>query len=184
MENLNQTHWRKMFERGGNPPSQTPRTVQGSAGPPSGYDDGYQPPPQRAGEPAPLSHADITDEAAMALALDASEYKPWVLQRGRTRPPMMLHLRRFEPKSGLWMGWQISYPHLFAVEYVGDKMLSLDFGQRQFMIEGTALDELARHLQSGSVLMVQEFCDKAWRSRGEGGSISSIVKVGGHSSGG
>lgn len=31
--------------------------------------------------------------------LDTVEHKPWALQRGRSRPAMMLHLRRFEPKS-------------------------------------------------------------------------------------
>jgi hypothetical protein len=101
-----------------------------------------------------------------------------VLQRGRSRPAMMLHLRRFEPKSGLWMGWQLAYPHLVAVEYIGDKMLSLDFGGRQFMIQGNGLGELARHLQNGSVLMVQEYCDKAWAARGDGGLVNSIAKVG------
>jgi hypothetical protein len=111
------------------------------------------------------------------LDLDMAEYKPWVLQRGRSRPVMMLHLRRYEPKSGLWMGWQIAYPHLVAVEYIGDKMLSLDFGQRQFVIEGTGLDELARHLQSGSVLMVQEYAPKVWAERPDGAMVARITKM-------
>ena len=125
-----------------------------------------------------LTPEDITDEAAMALARDTTEYAPWVLQRGRARPAMMLHLRRFEPKSGLWNGWQLSYPHLIATEYTGDKMLSLDFGTRQFMLQGLGLDELAARLQQNSVLMIQEYSDKVWPTRPAGGFISSIAKVG------
>lgn len=133
---------------------------------PFGYDDGYDPALGSAAprDQPPVSHEDITDEAAMALALDTQEYRPWVLQRGRSRPALMLHLRRYEPKSGLWTGWQLSYPHLVAVEYTGDSLLSLDFGTRQFIIEGTGLTELARHLQTGSVLMVQEFSAKIWQN--------------------
>jgi hypothetical protein len=111
------------------------------------------------------------------LAFDPAEYKPWVLQRGRSRPAMMLHLRRFEAKSGLWMGWQLAYPHLVAVEYVGDTMLSLDFGGRQFMLQGRGLDELAQHLQQGSVLMVQEYSATTWTDRGSSGCITSIARV-------
>ncbi len=106
--------------------------------------------------------------------LDMTDYKPWVLQRGRSRPAMLLHLRRFEPKSGFWLSWQLSYPHLIAAEYVGDRMLSLDFGTRQFMIEGKGLDELARYLQSGSVLLLQEFSAEVWTSPGVGPLVRSI----------
>lgn len=49
----------------------------------------------------------------------------------------------------------MAYPHLIVVEYIGDKMLSLDFGIRQFMLEGRGLCELAERLQLGCVLMVQ-----------------------------
>lgn len=70
------------------------------------------------------------------------------------------------------MGWQIAYPHLIAVEYVGDTVLSLDFGARQFVIEGTGLGELARHLQSGSVLMVQEYAERVWNTE----QVSQVVK--------
>jgi len=127
---------------------------------------------------APLTPEEISDEAVMALALDTSDYKPWVLQRGRGRPAMMLHLRRYEPKPGLWCGWQIAYPHLVAVEYTGDTMLSLDFGTRQFVIEGTGLHELARHLQIGSVLMVQEYSQTIWSQRGDGPMVASIKRLG------
>lgn len=90
---------------------------------------------------------------------------------------MMIHLRRFEPKSGLWMGWQMSYHHLIAVEYTGDTMLSLDFGTRQFVIEGTGLSELTRHLQQGTVLMAQEFSGAVWSDYGGSPRIVSIVRL-------
>lgn len=178
MEDFNQTHWRKMFERGGNAAPQQPRTTQGGASPFGGYDDGYQPPPQGGGDREQLSHADISDEAAMALAFDSSEYKPWVLQRGRSRPPMMLHLRRFEPKSGKWIGWQVSYPHLVAVEYVGDTMLSLDFGTRQFVIEGIGLTKLAHELQQGIVLTITEFARDLWRQRPLDHHVQRVCLIG------
>lgn len=111
--------------------------------------------------------------------LDLAEYKPWVLQRGRSRPAMMLHLRRFEPKSGLWMGWQLAYPHLIAAEYIGDRLLSLDFGSRQFIIEGTGLDELAHRLQDGTVLVVQEYDATVWPAH-QGPRISSIRRIEGN----
>jgi hypothetical protein len=41
----------------------------------------------------------------------------------------------------------MAYPHLIVVEYIGGKMLSLDFGTRHFIIEARGLYELARHLQ-------------------------------------
>jgi hypothetical protein len=146
-----------------------------------GYDDGFDASRAQANgdmPQPPLTPEDITDEAAMALAGDTAEYTPWVLQRGGSRPAMMLHLRRFEPKSGLWVGWEIAYPHLIAVEYIGDKMLSLDFGTRQFMLQGLGLDELVARLQQNSVLMIQEYCDKVWPTRGSGGVITAIAKLG------
>ncbi len=170
MDQQNPRSWQQMFE--------PKRPAQGRAH--GGYDDGFDPNQRDArGEMPrpPLTPQEITDEAAMALALDAPEYKPWVLQRGRGRPAMMLHLRRYEPKSGLWCGWQIAYPHLVAVEYTGDRMLSLDFGQRQFVIEGTGLPELARHLQIGSVLMVQEYSDKLWANSGDIPVVCAIRKM-------
>ena len=126
-------------------------------------------------EPANHTSAPYDDDGAPAL--DLSVYKPWVLQRGRGRPAMLLELRRYEPKSGLWIGWQIAYPHLIAVEYIGDKMLSLDFGTRQFMLEGRGLDQLARHLQQGTVLSVVEYSDRVWGEQPEGGIVQRIVKL-------
>lgn len=183
----NPNHWRHMFDRGrrDQPPEPYQYSPSGQpnaapqAVPLGGFDDGYNPAQRRTGtEPtrAPLTPEEITDEAAMALALDTQEYRPWVLQRG-TRPVMMLHLRRYEPKSGLWMGWQMSYPHLVAVEYIGDKILSLDFGTRQFVIEGKGLDELARHLQEGTVLVVQEYAESVWPNHAEGRLISAVNHV-------
>lgn len=110
--------------------------------------------------------------------LDPVTYRPWIVQRGRSRAALLLHLRRYEERSGLWSGWALSYPHLVAVEYTGDQMLSLDFGTRQFMIQGTGLDELVRHLQAGSVLAIQEYSAKAWPTRDGPGLVRSIVRVG------
>jgi hypothetical protein len=187
MDQQNPTNWRQMFEaKRRDRPHEAEHSVGqantiGKGAPIGGYDDCYDPSqPNLRGElpRPPLTPEEITDEAAMALALDAPQYKPWVLQRGRGRPAMMLHLRRYEPKSGLWMGWQLAYPHLVATEYVGDTMLSLDFGTRQFVIEGTGLHELNRHLQNGSVMMVQEFAHEAWPNHNTGEVVRKIALVG------
>ncbi len=179
MDQHNSPNWRQMFEakRRERPPGND-HTSGGAAH--GGYDDGFDAAHARANGDMPhppQTPEDITDEAAMALAGDTAEYMPWVLQRGSARPMMMLHLRRFEPKSGLWCGWEIAYPHLIAVEYTGDKMLSLDFGTRQFMLQGHGLDELAARLQQGTVLMVQEYCDRVWPTRGAGGVVNSITLI-------
>jgi hypothetical protein len=187
MDNQNSSNWRTMFEakRRERPPGTEHRFGEADAArrrmAHGGYDDGFDAAHARANgdmPQPPLTPEEVTDEAAMALAGDTAEYAPWVLQRGGSRPAMMLHLRRFEPKSGLWIGWEIAYPHLIAVEYTGDKMLSLDFGTRQFMLQGSGLDELAARLQQGTVLMVQEYCDKVWPQRPAGGVITSITKLG------
>ena len=187
MDNQNPSNWRQMFEakRRDRPPGADQGMSGGEAARGGavhgGYDDGFDAARASANGDMPhppLTPEDITDEAAMALAGDTAEYVPWVLQRGPSRPAMMLHLRRFEPKSGLWIGWEIAYPHLIAVEYIGDKMLSLDFGTRQFMLQGHGLDELVARLQQGTVLMVQEYCDKVWPQRPAGGLITSIAKLG------
>jgi hypothetical protein len=146
-------NWRAMFEsdRGGKPP---------------------EAPPSARGEPPREQAPD--DEAP---GLDLSVYRPWILQRGRSRPAMMLEFRRFEPRSGLWAGWAIAYPHLVALEYTGDKMLSLDFGTRQVIVEGQGLDELARLIQQGSVVTIQEYAAQLWPMPTEGGSISVIREL-------
>lgn len=188
MEDTNPTHWRHMFDakRRDRPLGTEHVFGQQEVAPQSamlgGYDDGFDPSQRQAGGEMPrppLTPEGITDEAAMALAFDAPEYKPWVLQRGRGRPAMMLHLRRYEPKSGLWCGWQIAYPHLVAVEYTGDRFMSLDFGgTRQFVVEGSGLHELNRHLQLGSVLMLQEYAKGVWPELGGTSRIDAIRLVG------
>jgi hypothetical protein len=125
--------------------------------------------------PPPPTREEPPDDDA--LELDLTEYKPWVLQRGRSRPTMLLELRRFEAKSGMWMGWQLSYPHLNAVEFIGDKMFSLDFGTRQFVIEGSGLDELVRYLQLGAVMTIQEYAGQIWPARPSGAVITAINKI-------
>jgi hypothetical protein len=155
MDDTTNSNWRSMFEQGRSPGRGIGR--DGSNAPPLPEPDD----PDMGGPP-----------------LDLTDYKPWVLQRGRGRPALMLDLRRFAEKSGLWIGWQVSYPHLIAVEYVGDRMLSLDFGLRQFMIEGQGLQEMARHLQQGTVLALQEYSRAIWPQRREGPMIASIKRIG------
>ena len=162
------SNWRDMFEQGRS-------GARGIGAPPQ---TPHMPPPQSSlshGEPDDYTNPPYDDDAAPAL--DLSVYKPWVLQRGRGRPSMLLELRRYEPKSGLWIGWQIAYPHLIAVETIGDKMLSLDFGTRQFMLEGQGLDQLARHLQQGTVQTVVEYAREVWTARDAGPIITKIVRV-------
>jgi len=147
-------NWRAMFEqdRGARPNSVPPSSLSGD-----------------------VPQGETSDDEA--LKLDSSTYRPWVLQRGRSSSVLMLHLRRYD-KSGLWIGWQLAYHSLVAAEYVGSRMLSLDFGSRQFMIEGDGLDELARHLQSGSVLALQEYASGVWPTRETGPVIRSIKRLG------
>jgi hypothetical protein len=117
------------------------------------------------------------------LALDPGHYRPWVLQRGRSRPAMLLDLRRYEPRSGMWTGWALSYPSLVAAEYVGERMLSLDFGERQFMIEGDGLSDLMAQLQLGTVISVQEYSAAVWPNRPAGPHVTSIRRLGGPEAG-
>ena len=144
-------NWQAMFEparRGGQPPEPPPASADGGA-----REDG-------------------------ATAPDPREYHPWMLQRGRSRPAMMVELRRFEPRSGLWQGWVLSYPSLHAVEYMGERMLSLDFGLRKFVLEGDGLSELTARLQQGVVLAIQEYCEKVWPQRPAGPIVSAIRRAG------
>jgi hypothetical protein len=115
--------------------------------------------------------------AAAEEPLDAAEYRPWIVQRGRTQPALLLNLRRYDPRSGLLLGWQASYPYLVAADYVGERMISLDFGTRHFVIEGTGLGELLRHLQQGTVLAIQEYCPQVWPQRPDGPVVTAIKKV-------
>jgi len=147
-------NWREMFDdgRGGRPVATT-----------------SPPPPAAIGE---------DDEA---IAPDLALYRPWIIQRGRSRPALLLNLRRFDGKSGLLVGWQASYPHLVGADYIGERMLSLDFGLRQFVIEGTGLGELVRHLQQGTVLAIQEYSAKIWPEYPAGPVVTAINKVEGRS---
>ena len=119
-------------------------------------------------ESSPDGTVSPTDEDELTPAPDPSEYRPWILQRGRGRPAMFIDLRRFEPKTGSMNGSQISYPHLVAVEYTGDTMISLDFGTRHFVIRGEGLYELVQRLQMGSVLALQEYSAKIWPAKPAG----------------
>jgi hypothetical protein len=133
--------------------------------------------PERGGRPAEPAGPGRAEPEDDPLALDLSVYRPWVLQRGRTRPPLMLDLRRYEPRSGLWTGWGMAYPSLVALEYTGDRLLSLDFGVRQFVIEGRGLDGLGRRLQEGSVISVQEYAAHLWPIQPKDVVVTSIRQI-------
>lgn len=128
--------------------------------------------------PGPAVMTPPVEPDDIELAPDVSVYRPWTLQRGRSRATLMLELRRYEPRSGLWSGWQLSLPSLIAIEYTGDILMSLDFGTRQFVIEGRGLDELARQFHQGSVVAVQEYAAEFWPSRPAGPIVSAIRRVG------
>ena len=130
------------------------------------------------GQPASATAAPwASGEEDDPLAPDLAFYRPWIIQRGRSRPALLLNLRRFDPRSGLLIGWQASYPHLVGADYIGERMLSLDFGVRQFVIEGNGLGELVRHLQQGSVLAIQEYSARIWPEFPAGPVVTAINKV-------
>ena len=133
---------------------------------------------ERAAAPAPPPSPTLREDPDEDVLADPIDYRPWVLQRGRSRPAMMLHLRRFEVRSGMWMGWAVSYPHLAAVEYVGERMISLDFGVRQFVVQGKGLDQLIAPLQQGIVLALYEHTASVWASVPNGPLITSIQRAG------
>lgn len=130
-------NWREMFEQSGGPAGGAHAT----------------PPARVRSEP---------EIDAAEPELDDREYRPWTLQRVRGRPPMFLHLRRYDKRSGMWQGWVLPYPGLRAVEYVGDRMLSFDFGTRLFVIEGEGLDRLAQAIQEGTVITINEYVAELW----------------------
>lgn len=136
--------------------------------------------PRKAPMVGPISNTTSTSTAAEAdegvPAPDLQVYHPWLLQRGRSHPAMFIDFRRFDPKSGLLIGCQMSYPMLTSMEYTGDKQLSLDFGQRKFMIEGSGLIDLARHLQQGIVLAIQEYSDSVWKEKQLSAFVSRIAR--------
>ena len=133
---------------------------------------------QVGGEPAPPPRIPIEPDVDDDLPLDMAEYRPWVLQRGRSRPAALLDLRWFDARASLWLGCAIAYPQLAAAEYIGDRMLSLDFGKRQFVLEGEGLRELVRRIQDGSVILIQEYAASVWPRRPAGPIITSIKRLG------
>lgn len=136
---------------------------------------------RQVGGEAPLPPPSLTQaepEREEPLELDMAEYRPWVLQRGRSRPAALLDLRWYDARASLWLGCAVAYPHLAAAEYIGDRMLSLDFGKRQFVIEGEGLAELVRRIQEGSVIAIQEYAKAVWPRRQEGPVVFSIRKLG------
>lgn len=149
----NGTHWRDMLNQQG----RTGRQVGGDPAPP----------------PLPQAEPDLDDPA-----LDMAEYRPWLLQRGRSRPAALLDLRWFDARASLWLGCAIAYPQLAAAEYIGDGMLSLDFGKRQFVLEGEGLSELVRRIQDGSVIRIQEYAPSIWPRKPIGAIINSIKRLG------
>lgn len=112
----------------------------------------------------------------MAGPPDPSDYRPWILQRGG-RPALFIDLRRFEPRTGILHGCQMSYPHLVSVDYVGDRLVQLDFGSRKYAIEGEGLAQLVAHLQQGQVLAIQEYSSLIWRVPVRGPKVSRLVAV-------
>jgi len=138
-------------------------------------DRGVQcPEPPEAASAEPPREPVVEDETPH---LDLSVYRPWILQRGRSRPAMMLEFRQYEPRSGLWSGWAVAYPHLVGLEYTGDKMLSLDFGGRHVVIEGVGLDELARHIQQGAVVAIHEHAPSVWPQQPVAAVVTAIRRL-------
>lgn len=132
-------------------------------------------PPPTPSAPAPA--VDAFDDAD-GPAIDAAEYKPWYLQRGGGRSVMMLALRWFDAKAGLWHGAAVAYPYLYAIDMIGDQMVSLDFGARQFVLEGHGLDVLVGYLLQGSVLKIIEYAAPVWPTRVNGPVVTAIRRPG------
>lgn len=153
----NGTHWRDILNQQG----RTGRQV------------GDDPPSGGLGNPTKPDGQPRDDE----LELDMSEYRPWILQRGRSRPAALIDLRWYDARAGMWLGCAMAYPQLVSVEYVGERMVSLDFGKRQFVLEGEGLIELVRRIQDGSVVAIQEYAPALWPQRPSGPCITSIKRV-------
>ena len=132
---------------------------------------------QIGGEATPPPSLPVEPERDDDLALDTTEYRPWTLQRGRTRPAALLDLRWYDGRASMWLGCAVAYPQLAAVEYIGDRMLSLDFSKRQFVVEGEGLGELVRRIQEGSVISIREYAAEIWPHRPAGPIVSSIKRV-------
>jgi hypothetical protein len=132
---------------------------------------------KKTGPGSPRAPADGSEEGAdIAGPPDPTEYRPWILQRGG-RPALFLDLRRFEPRTGILHGCQMSYPHLVSVDYVGDRLVHLDFGSRRYAIEGEGLCQLVSHLQQGQVLAIQEYSAQVWKAPILGPRVKRIIQV-------
>ncbi|MCC2099400.1 MAG: hypothetical protein KDJ29_21090 [Hyphomicrobiales bacterium] len=112
------------------------------------------------GSAEPL-YANLEGDEAIT-APDPAQYRAFLLQRGSGRPPLFIDLRRFDPRSGALIGTLMSYPQLTAVDYVDGHSAVLNFGLRQFRIEGQGLEELILRLHAGSVAAIQEYTAKLW----------------------
>jgi len=131
-----------------------------------------------AGPTIPSTNADSqSDEPELASPPNPQDYRPWLLQRSRGRPVMFLDLRRFEPRTGGLIGCQMSYPYLSTIDYLDDRMVSLDFGVRQFVIEGSGLNVLALWLQQGQVLAIQEYSPRIWPALPSGPIVRVINQI-------
>lgn len=126
------------------------------------WTDMFEQPRQHGRASAPPLTVQSSDDDQDTPDYDVSIYRPWIVQRGRSRPPMMLEFRRYEPRSGLWSAWAIAYPMLLGLEYTGDCLLSLDFGSQKIVLEGYGLQDLSRQIQNGSVVAIQEYCQDFW----------------------
>lgn len=128
----------------------------------------------------PSVKEDAQDEFDELPGIDPREYKPFFLQRGRSRPAMFLDLRSIDPRSGALTGTMLSYPQLVAVDYVDDHTILLDFGMRHVRIEGEGLAELIARLHSGSVSVVQAWSPKIWGAEEPKGKpiVRSITYLG------
>lgn len=135
-------------------------------------------------KPEPATTAGpVEDEGAapqddsLAPLPDPGEYRPFLLQRGRTSPALFLDLRVFDPRAGTLRGSMMSYPQLAAIDYFDDHTIELNFGFRRFRIEGDGLSELVQRLQAGSVLAIQQYSERIWKARPSGALVRAIVET-------
>lgn len=150
------TNWQDMVGRNPNVPSAKP-----ASDPPSHSQD----------EPS------APEDDAFAPPPDAANYRPFLLQRGRTHAPLFLDLRVFDQRSGTLKGTMLSYPQLASVDYFDDHTIELNFGFRRFRIEGEGLSELVRRLQAGTVLAIQQYSERIWKARPSGALVRAIIET-------
>lgn len=121
------------------------------------------------------SREEAQDEFDELPGVDPTSYKPFFVQRGRSRPAMFLDLRCFDARSGALKGTMLSYPQLVAIDYVDDHTILLDFGMRHVRIEGDGLAELIARLHSGNVSVIQAWSPKIWGEREPTGPIVRAI---------